>query len=745
MALTNKKINFFNTDLSTFLSHSSDVKDGSLFFINDGNGHGGRLYNGSNLVANVGFEEFSISTTGTGSFITGITPSSSVADDGTLSLGLTLSTGNPDKVSFPNNYGQVAIAAASSAVTNQSGISLATIIGPNTTTDTLTFTPGNKWLTIYGTGNGDDIKISHQVNTISGGSAGTLYGPTAAVTVSTNAASASTISVPQIKVDEAGHVTQVNHYTLTLQDNNTANAALGAKSGDNIPMYIASDGTPSSSNATSTITFTQGTDMSLTRSSNTLTVAHATKTATAGTDTAMTILPGESKTFTHVSNLGTISNGHVTGTYKTQAVTVDLTGLANVIHYKGSVDVLPVNPYTGYAVGDVVALRLTNKEYILDSSSASGTTGWREFGDEGSYAVKTRKVLGDGTYLEQSGTGELSSDVTISHKTSGVTAGSYGTRTMVPSITVDAAGHITDVTTLAITNSRDPGYGKITPANNTNVITALTGNTTQLAAATYNENFKFEAANKWLTVAGTNGTSGNDVLKIAHSAPGTPTADTSTKNLDHGDLLMAITAITTDEAQHITGYTTTTFFTPENSPAYIVANSATATQTNLQVSSTANGAYINVFGEDDAPSSTTAANKHSIKLTGTADVSVSALANGEISIGHTSAFESSITDDPDDPTHFYTLKVDSYGHVIKGVHQTPKSLGIIYSEDPTFEDENSRHYIATHMDFTDPSEVLGELYEGSVLLISHPAPTQLELRSENSSYTLDFCPVWQTL
>jgi hypothetical protein len=65
-------------------------------------------------------------------------------------------------------------------------------------------------------------------------------------------------------------------------------------------------------------------------------------------------------------------------------------------------------------------------------------------GDESSFAYKTTVVKGDGTYITGSGT--LASDITLSHATYSVTAGTAGTSSnhhVVSSITTNNGGHIT--------------------------------------------------------------------------------------------------------------------------------------------------------------------------------------------------------------------------------------------------------------------------------------------------------------
>ena len=69
-------------------------------------------------------------------------------------------------------------------------------------------------------------------------------------------------------------------------------------------------------------------------------------------------------------------------------------------------------------------------------------------------------------------------------------------------------------------NSRDPGYGKITPGTASNAVTAITPNTTQIVATTYNEAMTIEPGNKWIQLAGTDGAAGTDTITIGHAISG---------------------------------------------------------------------------------------------------------------------------------------------------------------------------------------------------------------------------------
>jgi len=70
------------------------------------------------------------------------------------------------------------------------------------------------------------------------------------------------------------------------------------------------------------------------------------------------------------------------------------------------------------------------------------------------YVPNTRQIHTTSPVL---GGGPLSSDLTLSHAASGVTAGTYGDGTHVPQFTVDADGHVTGVTEVAITGGGGGG------------------------------------------------------------------------------------------------------------------------------------------------------------------------------------------------------------------------------------------------------------------------------------------------
>lgn len=135
-----------------------------------------------------------------------------------------------------------------------------------------------------------------------------------------------------------------------------------------------------------------------------------------------------------------------------------------------------------------------------------------------------------------------------------------------PKITSGGTGFLKEDGTWATpTNNRDPGYGQITPANTSNGVSALSGNTTAVTATTYKENIKFTGANKWIVLAGANSnTAGSDELKFAHYVPSTAYVNngpTSNQTGTRGSTFN-IPKITIDEAGHVTGISSITVSLP---------------------------------------------------------------------------------------------------------------------------------------------------------------------------------------
>lgn len=182
--------------------------------------------------------------------------------------------------------------------------------------------------------------------------------------------------------------------------------------------------------------------------------------------------------------LGGATLGDTTGADKrlaTEAAVADaVSGLSGAMHYIGTstseiTDGGTQNPtisgYSGTAktAGNVVVYG--SKEFVWNGSA------WEEFGDEGSYALKTVSVTGTGVL---SGGGTLTENRTITHNTSGATAGTYGpgsnvtgtnnTTISVPEITVDEYGHVTAISNKTYT-SKDTTYTALKNPNNLTIAT----------------------------------------------------------------------------------------------------------------------------------------------------------------------------------------------------------------------------------------------------------------------------------
>lgn len=311
-------------------------------------------------------------------------------------------------------------------------------------TDT-TYTAGT-YLSLSGT------QFSHKN---SGAAAGT-YGPSADVSGSNGA----TISVPQIKVDAQGHITEISNKTFTAVDHtytvNNGSFTIKTKVGSNAAVSVGSTSANASGNTD--VTFIQGTNVSLTSDTTNRTITIA---ATDTTYTAGTYLELSGTQFKH-KNSGVTANsygptGDVTGsegaTIKVPQITVDAQG-----HITGVTERTYTSKNSTYTVN--------NGTYSVKMKSGDTTTTISDFtanqsGTDDITFIKGANITLTGDTTNRTitiaatdttytaGTGLTLSGTQFKHSNS-VTAGTAGTSSAtsgstlaVPYITYDAQGHIT--------------------------------------------------------------------------------------------------------------------------------------------------------------------------------------------------------------------------------------------------------------------------------------------------------------
>jgi len=126
------------------------------------------------------------------------------------------------------------------------------------------------------------------------------------------------------------------------------------------------------------------------------------------------------------------------------------------------------------------SLTLTVAPASNDNSGKVGTTAWvRTYVTGLSYLTGNQSISVSG---DASGSGTTAISLTLAN--SGVTAGTYGSTTLVPVVTVDAKGRVTSVTTAAISGSLT-FTGDVTGTGTTGTSTGLTLAASGVTAGTY--------------------------------------------------------------------------------------------------------------------------------------------------------------------------------------------------------------------------------------------------------------------
>jgi len=252
------------------------------------------------------------------------------------------------------------------------------------------------------------------------------------------------------------------------------------------------------------------------------------------------------------------------------AISNATSGLSGAMHFIGTssdtmTDGQTTNPtvtgVSAFSAGDVV-VDATETEFVLGNEE---TPKWHKLGDAKSYALSSVSITGTGAL---GGGGTLASSRTITHNTSGVTAGSAGPTAAVsganaisvPRITVDEYGHVTALSSQTYTGVAAAGTGRMTISANagTAVSTLFTAN---VSSATNAIDFT-QGTGITTAVTAYSGTTPAKVT-ITHAAPGTGSAMTTTDGdasaASAGSTYAVITGVTVskDSLGHITEVSTT--------------------------------------------------------------------------------------------------------------------------------------------------------------------------------------------
>lgn len=332
-----------------------------------------------------------------------------------------------------------------------------------------------------------------------------------------------------IGASDIAAVLTADGYKLTDTDTNTARLKVQDTSNRKIATSENTDKYIQFTGGTNKVTVTDGTnsfDVTFTPS--------ITNNVTGSGLTADKIVLGNGNSTVKTSSKAIVTSlGSDNTTVPTSKAVKDaIAGLSGAMHFIGTVSSLPTAATNdSYTNGDVILV--DNKEYVRSGKTSSAAGSWVELGDEGSYALKNTTVTGTGVL---GGGGALSSNQTITHNTSGVTAATYGpsanvdgsTSTSVtinvPQITVDSYGHVTSVTDRTLTCKNNT----YTVGNKALKVSSNSGTATQ--AITTNES----SSDRTLKIAGdgtyiTGAVSGSSNAAVVTLSHANPTADANSE------------------------------------------------------------------------------------------------------------------------------------------------------------------------------------------------------------------------
>lgn len=394
------------------------------------------------------------------------------------------------------------------------------------TQDTLAINSGNKWVRIDANAAGDSLTISHDIHAID----------VEAANDSDINGNGDTLTIQDITIDAAGHVTKNKPHTYTLpygfktivtngRGNSTAENATSSPSTTNIVADTTQDSLAINSG-------NKWIRIDADALNDSLTITHDIHTPTT-TDKTATDLNNNTDTLT-IQDIVFDEAGHMTANQK-HTYTL---------------------PY-GYKT-----ITTTNSEATTDAPSSS---------ENNLVANTTQDTLNINASNKWIVTDSAATDtLKIGHKLSGVTSGSYGqsasktvaeldadNKFSIPYFTVDGAGHITSASTKDI----------IIPENYKSIAVGAASNATDNAASglagtceadALEDTLTLYPGNKWITIAANRAATNaatDDAITFGHSLTGATKGDYGDKTAqspNFGSTFKSVN-ISIDEAGHVTG------------------------------------------------------------------------------------------------------------------------------------------------------------------------------------------------
>lgn len=459
---------------------------------------------------------------------------------------------NIDKTLAPNKFvvtasnGQITTGKPKLVLSKQS--ELVTGLTGNTSAQTMTIdnpintgitiTTKNKWIQMLI--NSQTIQIAHVLNGLN--NANTEIKTTAGSHWTNNTAADSKITIPTFTFDEAGHITataETNFYlpygfkTISLSSQSAGVGELEVST-----TNVVAD------NAIDTFTFATGNKwirMATDATNDKITIAHALS--------SLTGISANTEIKSSATGWGT-ANSNTDNILTIPTFTFDEAG-----HLTASSTVSFYLPHSWKTITTA-----KQSDAVTDSSGNSAAVNVIADTSADTLTLATSNkwitILGNAT----------DDKITFGHRTSGVTATSYGLAQNedittldvdnifeVPYFTVDVAGHITSASTKTVTIPES--FGKVTIGSQSTATADMTANTASIEADSIYDEFVLQSGNKWIKLAAT---TNSDLIQIAHVVNTIATSTSNTTFNGETDTFtndFELDLISYDEAGHITSKT----------------------------------------------------------------------------------------------------------------------------------------------------------------------------------------------